>query len=814
MPDRGTSALSDLPAKRRRRLRALTRIGLPIALGAATVGAGTGVAATLAARSSAEDALAAQAATVARLVDATVDRLGRGAAGQREVKRVAAASDARARIVRASRASDASSTRGGVRSYAFKLRSARGRAVIVSVSDAPVRAATRRAVTWSGLAVLATAALLILLITRLVGGQVVEPARALRERIRHLRDFGATGGPDVKGPRELADVASEVDRLAATLADLANQAATDPLTGTSNRRAFDAALSLELARAKRHDGSLALVVFDFDGFKEINDHYGHAVGDDLLRTVAEKLQGQMRVTDVLARVGGDEFALILPDMRPERAREMVERARESATVTVDHHELTWCAGVACYPKHAEDPRTLYECADGALYVAKATGAGCTRLYDPAVVAVSRTQGERAEVLALLDRPDGMVPVFQPIVSLSTGKVSGYEALTRFATSPERRPDEWFALAQRVGLGPQLEARAVAAALTVTGRPEGCYVSFNLSPSALSSPEVAEVLPQDLTGLVVEITEHERVADDDELRHQLAQLRARGARTAVDDAGAGYAGLQQVMRIQPDIIKLDRSLVADVDTDPAKAALIDAFVRFAHGTGAVVCAEGIETAAELRVVADLDVTYGQGFGLGRPAAPWASTSPWVATTLSRRGLRSSADMGDDHGDHGLARVAARVAHAASLAELPEVEQALAVELGADDVCVVRCVDGGDAFEAVSQRRWLGFGTRMRAANYPTMRNVLATGDAVHVLDGDAGADGGELSLLRRAEASAMLLAPVIAGGRPVGVLMLFRQGDSRWKRAEVSRARVVGYALAHLLDQPVTPALAVVPDAHA
>jgi diguanylate cyclase (GGDEF)-like protein len=786
------------------------RIGVPIALGAATVGAGTGVAATLAARSSAEDALAAQAATVARLIDATVDRRGRGAAGRREVKRVARASDARAVLVRADRAGAATKRAAGTRSYAFQLRSARGHAVVVTVPDAPVQAAMRRAVIWAAAAALAALGLLLLLIGRVLRRQVVKPADALAERIAHLRDYGAPGGPEVKGPREVAALGDGVDSVAAALADLANQAATDPLTGASNRRAFDAALSLELARAKRHESSLALVIFDFDGFKQINDSYGHSVGDDLLRSVAEKLQAQLRVTDLLARVGGDEFALILPDMRPERAKEVVERAREAATVTLDGADLTWCAGVACYPAHAEDPRTLYECADGALYVAKATGAGCTRLYDPAVVSVSRTQGERAEVLALLDRPEGITPVFQPIVSLSTGKVSGYEALTRFPSPPERRPDEWFALAQRVGLGPQLEARAVAAALAAPNRPEGCYLSFNLSPSALSSPEVAAVLPPDLSGLVVEITEHERVADEEELRKQLSWLRSRGARTAVDDAGAGYAGLQQVMRIQPDIIKLDRSLVAEVDTDPAKSALIDAFVRFAHGTGAVVCAEGIETAGELRAVADLDVTYGQGFGLARPSAPWASMSPWVSATLSRRGLRSTGESGDDHGDHGLAQLTARLAQVASAVELPEVERAIATELGADDVCLLRCVDEGDGFEAVSQRRWLGFGTRMRAANYPTVRNVLATGDAVHVLDGDAGADGGELSLLRRAEASAMLLAPVIAGGRPLGVLMLFHTGDRRWTRAEVSRARVVGYALAPLIEQSATPALTVVP----
>jgi len=327
--------------------------------------------------------------------------------------------------------------------------------------------------------------------------------------------------------------------------------------------------------------------------------------------------------------------------------------------------------------------------------------------------------------------------------------------------------------------------------------------------------VLSVLPADLAGLVIEITEHERVGDEDELRSQLAPLRERGARIAVDDAGAGYAGLQQVMRIHPDIIKLDRSLVAEVDSDPAKAALIDAFARFARGTGAVVCAEGIETAAELRVVADLDVTYGQGFGLGKPQAPWASMSSWVATTLSRRGLRSFApEEGTEEADESrLAQLASRLAHAVSINELPEVEQAITAELDADDVCLLRCAEDGEALEVVSQRRWLGYGTRLKTGYYATIRNVLSTGDAVHVLDGDAGADGAELALLRRAGASAMLLAPVVAGGRPLGVLMLFRSGDRRFSRAEVSRARVVGFGMGPLLEQrAATPALTVVPGA--
>lgn len=150
-----------------------------------------------------------------------------------------------------------------------------------------------------------------------------------------------------------------------------------------------------------------------------------------------------------------------------------------------------------------------------------------------------------------------------------------------------------------------------------------FLSVNLSPSVAMSKQILDSLPDDLHGIVVELTEHESLfGSQDELTDALDKLRARGARIAVDDAGAGYAGLQEIMCLRPDIIKLDRALIAGVKDDPARAALIECFVTFARRTGAEVCAEGIEDADDLRALADLGVHYGQGFVLARPAAPWA------------------------------------------------------------------------------------------------------------------------------------------------------------------------------------------------
>jgi EAL domain-containing protein (putative c-di-GMP-specific phosphodiesterase class I) len=155
--------------------------------------------------------------------------------------------------------------------------------------------------------------------------------------------------------------------------------------------------------------------------------------------------------------------------------------------------------------------------------------------------------------------------------------------------------------------------------------------------------VRSTLPLDLTNYVIEITEHELASEDGALEQGLNELRGRGARIAVDDAGAGYAGLNQVMRVQPDLIKLDRSLIERVHADSAKAALIEFFVLFARRVGAAVCTEGIETFEELTTLIDLGVGYGQGYLLGRPSEPWAELPADLQKKLALGALRSHREV---------------------------------------------------------------------------------------------------------------------------------------------------------------------------
>jgi EAL domain-containing protein (putative c-di-GMP-specific phosphodiesterase class I) len=360
------------------------------------------------------------------------------------------------------------------------------------------------------------------------------------------------------------------------------------------------------------------------------------------------------------------------------------------------------------------------------------------------------------------------------------------------------------VAQRVGLGPELEARALRAATEATDRPPGTFLSFNLSASALMSDAAIAALPEDLSDIVIEITENERVGDDDRLAQRLEPLRGRGARIAVDDAGAGYSGLQQVMRIQPDIIKLDRSLVANVDSDPAKAALIDSFVRFARRTGASVCAEGIETPEELKVLADLDVTYGQGFGLARPAAPWAQVGAWVPGTLRSREPRATSGAFDggsteENADLRLASLTSQLANVRSADDLRGLGPIVASELGADEVAYLRRGADPATLEALSDQPWLPTGSVLGLANYPTLRQILATQQVVQVLLSDATADLGELSLLGRSGNGSMLLAPLVAHGEVAGVMVALKATERPWNRAETSRARIVGHQLGAVVD---------------
>jgi EAL domain-containing protein (putative c-di-GMP-specific phosphodiesterase class I)/AmiR/NasT family two-component response regulator len=215
--------------------------------------------------------------------------------------------------------------------------------------------------------------------------------------------------------------------------------------------------------------------------------------------------------------------------------------------------------------------------------------------------------------------DGLTMAFQPIVDLRGGRISGVEALSRFAAEPKRGPDVWFAEAAQVGLQTELELTAARAAIAELDRlPGGAYLAVNLSPETVLSSKFNEMLHQvHSERIVVEVTEHAPVEDYEALARALHELRDGGGRLAIDDAGAGFASLRHILRLAPDIIKLDISLTRGIDADEASQALADALVTFASRIGASIVAEGIETPEELGALRELGVSHGQGYHLARP-----------------------------------------------------------------------------------------------------------------------------------------------------------------------------------------------------
>ena len=242
---------------------------------------------------------------------------------------------------------------------------------------------------------------------------------------------------------------------------------------------------------------------------------------------------------------------------------------------------------------------------------------------------AQVRRRRMELVREVLQGEGVNVAFQPIVDLRDQRVVGMEALARFGTKLTRSPERWFSEAADIGLRLDLELESARAALAhLEAVPRGEYLSINFSPDTVITPQFMQMVSEiPLERVVVELSEHLPVTDYDMLNQALGQLRARGGRLAIDDAGAGFASLQHILRLSPDIIKLDITLTKGVDSDQARRALAFALTSFASEIGADIVAEGVETRSELEALRALGVVYGQGFYLGYPApAPWGSPPP--------------------------------------------------------------------------------------------------------------------------------------------------------------------------------------------
>ena len=278
------------------------------------------------------------------------------------------------------------------------------------------------------------------------------------------------------------------------------------------------------------------------------------------------------------------------------------------------------------------------------------------------------------------RPGALRMNFQPIIDTARGTVVGYESLARFSGPPHATPDRWFAVAHAAGVGAELEARALRAALAArSALPPNCFLSVNVGPDALLAASVAAVFADagDLRGVVVEITEQAAVTDYDALVAAIAPVRDAGAQLAVDDAGAGFASLKHITVLRPDFVKVDRELVAGIDTDETKAAVVEALGMFTSRLDAWLVAEGVETTAELDRLLSLRVPLAQGYGLGLPQPVMGGACP-EAVALCRRRMSIATNGGLFELAEHAPRVTAVEAAATEFARDPAVSWVVVVD----------------------------------------------------------------------------------------------------------------------------------------
>jgi len=411
-------------------------------------------------------------------------------------------------------------------------------------------------------------------------------------------------------------------------------------------------------------------------------------------------------------------------------------------------------------------------------------------------------GLREEILAAIDAPDGIAPVYQPVIDLRTGLVAGYEALARFTVGPRRPVEEWFTEAHVNGLGLRLEARAVKAALAPGRRPFGTFVAVNVSPAGLVSKDIQDVLPERLDGVVIELTDHAAALDDPTFHAARREIRERGGRLAMDAGGTGYAGLRELMRIAPDILKLDRDLVHRVHADPAKAALVEALVRYGREIGVVVCAEAVETLEDVERLADLDVTYAQGFALARPSRPWPVAVPEAAASCRQSlAMTLTGAHRDPSGLSPSERVQWllwRLSEATTFTQLADSLPRLAAELEADKFQV--SVIDGDELVIVGSAGPDTTEERYRIADFPATAHVLAEQSSMQIVAGDPHADDREVRLLARLGYQSMLMLPAPAAGHSIGLIECYRTDRKPWSRYQIVRARMVALQLGAALER--------------
>jgi diguanylate cyclase (GGDEF)-like protein/PAS domain S-box-containing protein len=444
----------------------------------------------------------------------------------------------------------------------------------------------------------------------------------------------------------VATIARDISARKKAQTELAHQAQHDHLTGLPNRLLLTDRLAASIDRASRSGAMTAAIYVDLDGFKFVNDTLGHEAGDAMLQQATERLKTCIREPDTLARMGGDEFMLVVNELPDEQtALTIAERLRTALhkPFLVADHELYMTAsiGISIYPRDGTDVSTLRQNADAAMYEAKRGGKDRVLFYSPAMRETFLEHLElETELRRALDRGQELSLAYQPIFDAQSGRQTAFEALLRWShpVLGSIPPSKFIPLAEESGLIIRLGAWVLKEAcrqcrLWQDRGLAAVRVAVNASALEFARPEFAgnvlrtldEIgLPGEL--LEMELTETTLMHDMDEAISKMARLHERGVRISIDDFGTGYSSLGYLPRLPVDALKIDRSFVADLGVNSTALSLIEGMVSLAHSIRKRVVVEGVETQEQLELLRQIGADEIQGFLLGRPGALPAWNEP--------------------------------------------------------------------------------------------------------------------------------------------------------------------------------------------
>jgi diguanylate cyclase (GGDEF)-like protein/PAS domain S-box-containing protein len=432
-------------------------------------------------------------------------------------------------------------------------------------------------------------------------------------------------------------------RIAGSQTDLTHHVALfDQLTGLPSRALFLEQLKRAFSRAERQSGyQLAVLFLDCDRFKVVNDSLGHAIGDQLLQAVAQRLEDSLRPGDVVARLGGDEFAILLENLQsPQDAEHIATRINQSLTkfFSLEGHTvyISGSIGIAFNSQHSQQPEDLLRDADTAMYRAKAAGKSQYAVFEGTMHEQAQRSLQLETDLRCAIEAEQFQLFYQPIWSLETNSITGFEALIRWPHSERGMisPAEFIPIAEETGLIVPIGQWVIQEACRQMKiwkdqfpSAQPLTVSVNLSARQFSDPNLVSHIQSTLaqTGfpphrLKIEITETMIVENHQAAVQILTQLQAIGIQIQVDDFGTGYSSLSVLHNLPLDTLKIDISFVRLLETDPDNAEIVKVIIKLAQNLGMVAIAEGVETQSQLRQLKALGCDFAQGYLLAKPLPP--------------------------------------------------------------------------------------------------------------------------------------------------------------------------------------------------